>query len=539
VIDCEDSCRICSTLPRFLPEARQRFRERFRPPNCECGPAAASAPRPAGEPPPCPADEPLLRRAWEVRLYHLHDLPVKLRLLPWRLASSNVARNSRVDLFKDSFGPTLHFFAVRVQHIFQLRLQSGQRLLPARSRFGPNVVRAAGSSPRHASGPTPSRCVLLLQRIPQRCYSLLCLGYSTRRRFAGWPWRDAPSRPATESSTRARARSNPPAARSCASASVFSTAARHRACTDSNSLASCPCENDWRGRERGCHLLLNLIGRSPQRLELCSCRFFPLLRGFLVRPRGLISARVTICASDCSDWSSTGPPFPPPPGILFAESRPYLPVAGRARCAGLRLLARALPFKSRVSCCSCGASQRGNSVRSASAAAAWAVLDAHPPRTETCRSRAPSHWRFPRVLRQTFAPIVRMTAAAPPKPLAKPLPARSLESAVWLPPPAALPAAPTCNDASVVLVGEGNPLKLSAPAAGGISASPKCNAGSVSPPPLEAMAVSRVAHPTSSRLASSQGCGPVFRRKRDAPDVAGDFQLQRHLKKAAAPFEGR
>src|SRR5882762_10345180 len=266
---------------QILPEARQRFRERFvrRIANAVL---LQRQRRVQQRPPPC---QPMNRffGAREVRLYHLHDLPVKLR---YCLAARffKCRSNSRVDLFKDSFGPTLHFFAVRVQHIFQLRLQSGQRLLLRVLELGRMLFEPlAGLPGTRQCRLQPLR--LLLQRIPQRCYSLLCLCYSTRRRFAGCrgvtrhlvlQLSHQPARVLVQSARRAILRFRE---------RIFDRRPPPRL-HRFQFTCKLPVRERLRGGERGCYLLLNLIGRSPQRLELCSCRFFPLLRGFLVRPRG-------------------------------------------------------------------------------------------------------------------------------------------------------------------------------------------------------------------------------------------------------------
>jgi len=75
---------------------------------------------------------------------------------------------------------------------------------------------------------------------------------------------------------------------------------------------------------------------------------------------------------------------------------------------------------------------------SASADAAWAFLNAHSAGAELFRSRAPSHWRFPRVLRQTLLTLFDMTAAAPPKPACEAGFLRGRLHRCWHPPPAAL-----------------------------------------------------------------------------------------------------
>src|SRR5467141_358032 len=63
-----------------------------------------------------------------VRLDRFCDLPVKLRYcLAARLFECRP--NFRVDLLEVRFGTALHFFAVRAHYIFELRLESGQRLL--------------------------------------------------------------------------------------------------------------------------------------------------------------------------------------------------------------------------------------------------------------------------------------------------------------------------------------------------------------------------------------------------------------------------
>ena len=99
-----------------------------------------------------------------MRLHHLRDLPVKLR---YCLAARffKCRSNFRVDLLKDGFGPALHFFAVRAQYSFQLRLESGQRLLLrvlelGRMLFKP-LARLAGTRQRRLQ-----TFRLLLQRIP-------------------------------------------------------------------------------------------------------------------------------------------------------------------------------------------------------------------------------------------------------------------------------------------------------------------------------------------------------------------------------------
>ncbi len=61
--------------------------------------------------------------ARDVRLHGLRDLPLKLR---HGLAAGlfEGCASFRVNLLEDRFGPALHFFALRVQHIFELRLKS-------------------------------------------------------------------------------------------------------------------------------------------------------------------------------------------------------------------------------------------------------------------------------------------------------------------------------------------------------------------------------------------------------------------------------
>ena len=65
------------------------------------------------------------RHLW---LNHIFDLLLKLRHC---LAAGLVKcrANLRVNLFLNCFGPAPHFFTVRAQYIFELRLESGERLL--------------------------------------------------------------------------------------------------------------------------------------------------------------------------------------------------------------------------------------------------------------------------------------------------------------------------------------------------------------------------------------------------------------------------
>src|SRR5260370_14030620 len=88
------------------------------------------------------------------------------------------------------------------------RVALGIRPVPAAARFqaAPNVVRAAGWSPRHAPAPTPAiASAPATRRGARRCAVPHRWRHLSRSRAL--PWRDAPSRPATEPSTRARARS--------------------------------------------------------------------------------------------------------------------------------------------------------------------------------------------------------------------------------------------------------------------------------------------------------------------------------------------
>jgi len=156
--------------------------------------------------PPC---QPMNRffGAREVRLYHLHDLPVQSCATAWRSLLQMFARTLALILFKDSFGPdACHFFAVAGSTLFQLRLAIRLALLLRVLELGRMLFEPLARLPGSVSADS-SRCVCVLQRIPQRCYSAALPLYSTAAGFGGLPWRDAPSRPATESSTARRARS--------------------------------------------------------------------------------------------------------------------------------------------------------------------------------------------------------------------------------------------------------------------------------------------------------------------------------------------
>ncbi len=119
--------------------------------------------------------------ARDVRLHHLRDLPVKLRYcLAARLFECRP--NFRVDLLEVRFGTALHFFAVRAHCIFELRLESGQRLLLFVFKLRRMFFQPLAGFPS-----TPQRRLqplrLLLQRIPQPGHLLLCFCCRTCRRF--------------------------------------------------------------------------------------------------------------------------------------------------------------------------------------------------------------------------------------------------------------------------------------------------------------------------------------------------------------------
>jgi len=153
----------------------------------------------------------------------------------------------RVDLLEVRFDRAA-FLAVRAHCIFDLRLESGQRLL-LRFELGRMLIDRWWLSPARASAES-SRLRLLLQRIRNaaiRC--LLLLPHSSPIRAL--PWRDASSHPATESlirRVRSIRRPRDPGLRertfdrrpqrACA-ASIHSQAARAR--TIARTRARCTC----------------------------------------------------------------------------------------------------------------------------------------------------------------------------------------------------------------------------------------------------------------------------------------------------------
>src|SRR5204863_516882 len=113
----------------------------------------------------------------------------------------------------------------------------------------------------------------------------------------------------------------------------------------------------------------------------------------------------------------------------------------------------------------------------------------------------------PRVRRQTFAPIVRTTAAAPRKPPAKRLPARPPEFAAWRLPPAAQPDAPTVTTHPSCLPGKGTLLDCPPQTLAEARLRPNARRHPFRPP-LAAVTVSPVPHLTSSPLAPTRGIPP-------------------------------
>src|SRR4029077_13393244 len=139
-------------------------------------------------------------------------------------------------------------------------------------------------------------------------------------------------------------------------------------------------------------------------------------------------------------------------------------------------------------------------------------------------------------LRKSFAPFLKITPPAPPNPLAKPLPARSPESAVWHPPPVALPAAPIATTHPSCSVGQGTPSNCPPPPPAESPIRPNAMPRPLQPP-LAAIAESRAPHPTSSRLASSRELRPNLPAETRCPRRCRKLPAPAPPEKVAAPFE--
>ena len=218
--------------------------------------------------------------ARDVRQHHLLDLTVKPRN---RLAAGllECSADLRVNLLDERFGLALDFFAVGVQLIFDLRLESGQRLLLHVLKLRRMLLEVLA----RLSGMRQNRLQplhLLQQGIPQRGHSLFCFCCRSGRRFAhcGGVARHLILQLSHQA------------------AGVFVQS------TSRAVLGFCKCTLDGcpparlsgfqftrqlagrgrlRGREGRGHLLLDLIGRRDQRLTLGGGMLFVLPRCLLKR----------------------------------------------------------------------------------------------------------------------------------------------------------------------------------------------------------------------------------------------------------------
>ena len=161
--------------------------------------------------------------------------------------------------------------------------------------------------------------------------------------------------------------------------------------------------------------------------------------------------------------------------------------------------------------------------------------NAHPLPAETFQSHVSSHWRFPRVRRQTFAPIVRTTAAAQRKPPAKRLPARPPEFAVWRLPPAAQPDAPTVTTHPWCLPGKGTLLDCPPQPLAEPRLRPNARRHPFRPPPA-AVAVFPLPHLTSSPFAPTRGIPPNPPAEKRCPRRCRKLPAPAPPETAAAPF---